>query len=357
MEMGQEADHNQFDTLTPDLPPQYELLSKVSEGGMGAIYKVRNRYTNLYYAIKVLRPENANDKEMKERFIFEAKAASMLKHPNICQVHDFGITQNQMPYLVMDWIEGISLGKKVSRFGPLSASEAIPIFQHVAAALAHAHQHRVIHRDLKPDNIMLARGDKEGPVGVYLVDFGIAKVLDSGGDITQSLGLTKTGMVVGTPLYMSPEQARGKDVDNRSDIYSLGCVMYFALAGKPPFVGDSFADTIYQHINSTPPELDPKAKIPGDLKTVMLKAMEKRPEDRYANTEEISTDLKKLTKGVSLDLGPLAAEREKSRKMIMTILTFVVSFVVVYAASVFLNSALNSISQNPKPAQHSNSTK
>lgn len=320
----------------PELPEQYQLIGKVSEGGMGTIYKVRNRYTGAHFAVKVLRQECADDDEMRQRFIREAKAASQLKHPNICQVHDFGISRD-VPYLLMDWIDGISLERKLRRDGPLHYLEATNVFQQIASALSVAHQHMVVHRDLKPENVMLTRQSSDGRTGVQIVDFGIAKLLTSeGDDVTKSQGLTRSGVVLGTPLYMSPEQALGKKVDQRSDIYSFGCLMYSSLCGAPPFVGETFVETANKHISEQPPPMSKDLKIPSDLKMIMLRAMEKKPEDRYQSIEEIGHDLKKLSKGVAIDRVTLGSERLKTRKRVITIIVFVVAFLVMFLAGLLL---------------------
>jgi serine/threonine-protein kinase len=336
-----------------DLPQQYKVLGKISEGGMGAIYKAQNRYTHATFAIKVIKPQHLNDQEVKQRFIVEAKAASALKHPYICQIHDFGISKSEMPYMVLEWIDGISLGKKVIRDGPLTVRETIQIFEQVAAALAHAHQHRVVHRDLKPDNIMLSQSKDDGRYCVHLVDFGIAKLLAEEGDMLASQGLTQTGVVVGTPLFMSPEQARGKAVDNRSDIYSLGCVMYYALSAKPPFVGDSTVETIHKHMNELPEDFTHRLKIPPGLQMIVLKSMEKNPEDRYQSAEEVVSNLKKLAKGVGIEIGMLSSERERLRQRVKTILFFVVGFAVMFGISIALqdlfpdNKTPHAVQQKP----------
>lgn len=332
-----------IDSQLPELPEQYQLIGKVSEGGMGAIYKVKNRYTGSHYAAKVLHKECADDEEMRQRFIREAKSASSLKHPSICQVHDFGISKN-VPYLVMDWIDGISLERKLRRDGPLTAIEAAQVFQQIAQALSVAHQHKVVHRDLKPENIMLERGGADGRTNVRIVDFGIAKVLsDEGDDVVKNQGLTKSGVVVGTPLYMSPEQALGKKVDQRSDIYSFGCLMYASLAGVPPFVGETFVDTANKHISEPPPAIHQILAVPADLKMIMLKAMEKSPEDRYQSVDEIISDLNKLTKGVALGRTELASVRQKRRKKIITAVVFIIAFIVMYIAGGLLQEALSGL--------------
>ncbi|MBS1955948.1 MAG: serine/threonine protein kinase [Cyanobacteria bacterium SZAS-4] len=335
--------------LAAELPPQYELFEKVGEGGMGFIFKARNRYTHSLYAVKVLRSEFDHDQRALDRFMFEAKAASSLKHPRICCVHDFGLTASGIPYLVMDWIEGISLGRKVSRDKQLSVSNALEIFQQIAAALMHSHQNKVVHRDLKPENIMLGF-DEQGRTAVHLLDFGIAKML-SDEDVGISGGLTRSGTVIGTPLYMSPEQARGLTIDRRSDIYSLGCVMYFTLTGVPPFLGKSVIDIITMHINAPPPEMDPALKIPADLKMIILKAMEKSPSDRYQSVEELALDLGKLNRGVSIERRMLAGERQLVKKKIVIVACFILGFIAMYAASIGLQNLLDASSNASSPEQ------
>jgi serine/threonine-protein kinase len=328
---------DQSDLQDSDLPKQYELLGKIRTGGMGAIYKAQNRFTKQFYAIKVLHPEGANDPQTRQRFTIEAKAASSLKHPHICQVFDFGVTDSEMLYLVMEWIDGISLDQKVTRDGPLQDAEAIQIFLQVCAALAFAHNNNVVHRDLKPDNIMLSRDQKSGANNVHIVDFGIAKVIKPDSNSKPSLeGLTQSGTIVGTPSYMSPEQARAKVVDKRSDVYSLGCVMYFALSGRAPFLGDSYMDVLYQHVKEPPPIIDPALKVSPKLTLIMLKTMEKKPEDRYQSMDLLAGDLKKLAKGVGIRLKPLARDREKFRNNVLMFASFIVGFALIYAFGIWV---------------------
>jgi eukaryotic-like serine/threonine-protein kinase len=339
------------DSVTLDLPQQYELLGQISQGGMGSVYKARNRYTGSFFAIKVMTIDPAKEEKALQRFIVEAKAASSLKHPRICLVHDFGLTPSKLPYLVMEWIDGISLGKKVYRDGPIRANEAIRIFQQITAALIHAHDHKVIHRDLKPDNIMLTR-DAAGSTEVHLVDFGIAKVLtDDDSDITQSLGLTSAGEVVGTPIFMSPEQAKASSrIDKRSDVYSLGCVMFFVLTGEPPFIGESVLDTMVKHLNEPPPEIPSSFAVPADLKKIVFKCLEKSVDDRYQSMDELAADLKKLTKGVSVRHGPLSGERKSTRKKLFGMVWFILGFLLMYGISIWVQNLLDSQKPNSSTA-------
>lgn len=336
------AEIDQPDLLQNELPKQYHVLGQIKAGGMGAIYKVENRFTKVIYAVKVIHPENAKDASTRQRFIVEAKAASLLKHPNICQTYDFGVSENHVLYLVMEWLSGISLQQKVSRDGFLPAAEATTIFQQVASALNHAHENYVIHRDLKPDNIMLSR-DQNGGTVVHIVDFGIAKVIS---DNTPSKdGLTKAGALLGTPMYMSPEQANGDPVDKRADLYSLGCVMYFALSGKPPFLGNSLLDTLYQHVHKPPPPLDSSLKISSDLISIMMKALEKKPEDRYQNMNQLLADLNKLAKGHNVKPRLLARDRKKIRSWFLLPLIFMAGFTAIQLFISGIEALNNSLKQ------------
>jgi len=330
------------DLLQNELPNQYTVLGEIKAGGMGAIYKVENRFTKVIHAIKVIKPESAKDAATRQRFIVEAKAASLLKHPNICQTFDFGVSDNHVLYLVMEWLTGISLQQKVSRDGPLSTGEAITIFQQVASALIHAHEHNVIHRDLKPDNIMLSFNQSGGTV-VHIVDFGIAKVIS---DNTPSKdGLTQAGALLGTPMYMSPEQANGDSVDQRADLYSLGCVMYFALSGKPPFIGNSMLDTLYQHVHKPPPPIDASLKISSDMLSIMMKALEKKPEDRYQDMNQLLADLNKLAKGDNVRPRLLASDRKKIRSGVLLPIIFLAGFAIVQLLFAGIEALNNSMKQ------------
>ena len=330
MSAATSASDDVFDRLVNELPQQYEVLGKATKGAMGAIYRAQNRYTQAQLAIKVLNTDCARDGMMVQRFVAEARATASLKHPKICQVHDFGLTESQMPYLVMDWIDGISLANKIKRDRHLPVGEAIAVFIQITEALAHAHERKVVHRDLKPDNVMLSRDD-EGRTQIRLVDFGIAKVLSDESNLLKE-ALTQTGVVVGTPTYMAPEQARGETIDGRSDIYSLGCLMYYSLTGKPPFLGATIIDTMHMHCNDAPPAMAPALKIPADLNLIILKCLEKSPADRYRNVEEVNSDLKKLLKGEAIKSKPLASQRKLTEKRRSTVVNF---FMVFLGAFVF----------------------
>lgn len=285
------------------LENKYEILEKIGAGGMGAVYKARHQLMHRQVAIKmVLAQLSANSMTLK-RFTQEARATSQLNHPNILTVFDFGISPSNQPYLVMDFLEGVNFGRVLEETRQIPIPRAIGIFLQVCAALGHAHQKGIVHRDLKPSNIMLIELDGQ-PDFVKVLDFGIAKVLSSVDGETDNL--TRTGEVFGSPLYMSPEQFRGKSMDARSDIYSLGCVMYRSLAGICPVTGKDVLECMYKHVNETIPPFSvtaPEAEIPERLEQIIMKALAKDPEERYASMNDLRADLEQCAE--ELALGPL----------------------------------------------------
>jgi serine/threonine protein kinase len=354
-ELGEIADEEA--AFLSELPKQYKLLGKISQGGMGAIYKAQNKYTGALFAIKVIKLESVRREKDLQRFVIEARAASLLKHPRICRVHDFGLTESKMPFLVMDWIDGIALSRKIQQDGRMSVPEATYIFQQISSALEHAHSNKVVHRDLKPDNIMLDR-DADGRTQIYIVDFGIAKVMkDEEKGPEEKSQLTSTGTFVGTPLFMSPEQARASStIDHRSDLYSFGCMMYYVLTGEAPFIGNSAIDTIAKHLHQTPADFPARFKIPPDLRAIVFKCMEKNVEERYQSAVQLSEDLKKLEKGVGIKHRPLVHEREKKRKQLVRIGAFILGFAAMYGISIGMQYLLDT-TQSKKEHRTETATK
>ncbi len=284
---SEEDQENPFLSMDIKLPDQYQLISRLSVGGMGAIYKARHRKTNAILAIKVLHPHIALKQNSKQRFEIEAKAASALKHPNIIVVHDYGLTPAEIPYMVMELIEGRTLKEEILKYKSLPAGRFFKVFIQVCEALEHAHKRGVIHRDVKPSNILLMDTDTSKDI-VKVVDFGIAKVITENDSETQEL--TQTGDIIGSPLYMSPEQCVGDPLDNRTDIYSLGCVMYESLVGRPPLADENVVKTIFKHVNVKPDNIAkarPDLNIPPQVEEVIFKSLEKSPSDRYPNIEAL----------------------------------------------------------------------
>ncbi len=284
---------------------KYEVLETIGGGGMGMIYKAKHILMKRIVAIKMMHPQYVSSASNLKRFQQEAQAASALSHPNILAVFDFGLTPAGAPFLVMDFLEGTNLAEVLDEVGLLPDSRATNIFAKACAGLAHAHSKGVIHRDLKPGNIMLVEFDQRKDF-VKIVDFGIAKVLPSG-DESESAHLTQTGEVFGSPLYMSPEQCRGRNLDIRSDIYSLGCVMYRTLTGSSPFFGQDPMECMYKQVNEAPNkffETNPDTKAPEALEAIVFKCLAKEPGERYQTMSELKEALLEFainTPGVVLD--------------------------------------------------------
>ncbi len=264
---------------------RYELLSIIGKGGMGKVYKARHKLMRRIVAIKVVHPHLVSNAYTMARFQQEAEAASCLNHPNIVAVHDFGLLPRA--YLVMDYLDGICLADLLENDAHLSLGRSLNIFVQICAALVHAHKHGVVHRDLKPSNVMLVTVDGKKDF-VKIVDFGIAKLMLK--DNPADTGLTSTGEIFGSPHYMSPEQCRGKPMDARSDIYSLGCIMYRTLTGQRPIPGHDLLECLYNHVTVPPgrfKDVCPEIDIPDMLEVIVLKCMEKKQENRFQTMTEL----------------------------------------------------------------------
>jgi serine/threonine-protein kinase len=277
-------------TQTPRVfSERYELNHLIARGGMAEVYRAHDRLLDRPVALKVLFPELSVDRSFVERFRREAQAAANLSHPNIVPVFDWGEDTGTY-FIVMEYIDGRPLSSILKSAGPLSAERTADIGAHVAAALGYAHKHGVIHRDVKPGNVLIT---DDGHVKV--TDFGIARAINT------EESLTQTGAVMGTATYFSPEQAEGLGVDARSDIYSLGVVLFEMVTGRPPFLGESPVAVASKHVRDHPPaprELNPQ--IPPTFEAIILKSMAKDPAHRYATAEELRADLLRFNEGRSV---------------------------------------------------------
>ena len=277
---------------------QFQILQKIGSGGMGSVYKATQPEMNRMVAVKILHPKLANRKDLVSRFRREARAMSHLTHPNTVKVLLYGELDDGSLYIVMEYLEGKNLNQAVRKEGPLPVERAIPILVQVCGALHEAHLQGIVHRDLKPENLFLSTngGLKDYP---KVLDFGLAKVTER--EMRPgSVMLTQEGMVFGTPEFMSPEQAQGKVLDARSDIYSLATILYEVLTGKLPFEARTPMEFIQLHVTKPPISLDeriPGKKFPAGLADVLSKALEKKPENRYKSAQEFAEALKPFAVG------------------------------------------------------------
>ena len=258
----------------------YRVLEKLGGGGMGVVYKALDTHLDRHVALKLLPPELTRDDDARERFVLEAKAASALDHPNICTIYDIDETSDRHMFIAMGYYEGETLKQRIGR-GPLPVDEALDITIQVAQGLAEAHSADIIHRDVKPANLMLAKNGL-----VKIVDFGIAKLLG----VT---GPTQTGTTLGTVAYMSPEQVAGDEADQQSDVWSLGAVLYEMLTGKQPFTGDNHwavMNAISNRPLESPDALRPE--VSTNVSSVVVRALDKAKDARYPSAAAFSADLK-----------------------------------------------------------------
>jgi serine/threonine protein kinase len=275
----------------------YRALSLLGEGGMGSVYLAEHPDIGRKVAVKVLRVELSRDTQLLGRFLNEARAANAIRHPNIIEILDSGTTPEGMPYLVMELLEGEVLASRMRRLGRLPLPTALEFAYQTASAVGAAHRKGIVHRDLKPDNLFLVPDQNDAArERVKVLDFGIAKLqVQAMGDSVK----TRTGTLMGTPVYMSPEQAMGtREVDHRSDIYSLGVILFEMVCGKPPFFSEGFGELVHLHLNVAPPS--PRTlmpTLPPGVDEVILKMLAKRPDERFQSMAEVQQVCKQLGEG------------------------------------------------------------
>jgi len=262
------------------LAGKYKIVEILGRGGMGIVYKAEDTKLKRFVALKFLPPELTRDEEARERFVLEARSAAALSHPNICTIHEID-EEKERSFIAMEYVEGKTLREEIEK-GPLEVERALKIAKQIAEGLEEAHKKGIVHRDIKSSNIMVtAKGQAK------VMDFGLAKV--KGGTL-----LTREGTTLGTVAYMSPEQAQGKDVDRRSDIWALGVVVYEMLSGQLPFKGERESSILYSVVHEEPKPLrEVRRDLPAELQQIVSRALKKRPESRYATAAEMISDLKK----------------------------------------------------------------
>src|SRR3989440_5234383 len=276
------------------LDGKYEIVSQLGAGGMGTVYRARRVLIGDEVAVKVLHSKFTGDETLVERFRREARAAAQLHHPNVVTIHDYGEARGRdaFAYIVMELVRGDSLRDLLRREGKLESGRAVALMRDVCAGVGAAHRRGIVHRDIKPDNIIVVPADEDSASErVKVVDFGIAKLRDMAHDAT----LTEEGAMVGTPFYMSPEQCKGEPLDARADVYSLGALLYEMLAGEPPFVAPSLTGIILKHINEPPPPMPQGLQVPAALRAAVARSLSKDPEARQRDATEFARDIQTAT--------------------------------------------------------------
>jgi serine/threonine protein kinase len=299
----------------------YKIIEKLGGGGMGVVHKAKDTKLDRIVALKFLPSHMLADKEAEQRFISEAKAASSLDHPNICTIHDINKTEDDQFYIVMGYYTGETLKKKLDN-GPLQNDTAINYATQIAAGLTRAHEAGIIHRDIKPANIIITDRDE-----IKILDFGLAKT-------SSEPSITKLGSTIGTVSYMSPEQSKGNNVDNRTDIWSLGVLLYQMLSGSLPFQGDYDQAIIYSILNEEPALLN---SLPEELEKILSKSLQKNPDDRYNNLNEMLDDLKKLKRTDVHQTTENKPSRTRNLKafIVSSIVVSILAFIVVYFVFIY----------------------
>jgi len=282
---------------------KYQVLEKIGHGGMGVVYRAMHTLMDREVALKVLHSHLVDSEEFLKRFRHEAQVASKLRHPNAVMIYDYGTT-GTLPYLVMEFVKGDTLKDLVSREGALNPKQLLEIMDQVFSAVTEAHRLGIVHRDLKPDNFILTKGD-DGKYFARVLDFGIAKVLHPEGSKQQTM-MTQAGAFFGTPRYASPEQALGKELDPRADIYALGVILYEGLTGEVPFDAPSMMELLLKHLNQPPPkvrERRPDLGISPQVESVVLKCLEKDRAKRFQSVTELAVGLRE-----AVELGSVPAQ-------------------------------------------------
>ncbi|SEU36651.1 serine/threonine protein kinase [Stigmatella erecta] len=289
------------------LNERFKIVEALGAGGMGRVYKAIQSPLDRMVALKILNPQYGQDKDpgFQRRFFLEANVTAKLRHPNTITIIDYGKTDDGIYYIAMEYIEGLTLSQMLTQTGPLPWPRALSIAQQIARSLREAHKVGLIHRDLKPANVMILNQEKDHDL-VKVLDFGLVKsFMPDGGNFPADVSLTQAGVILGSPQYMAPEQARNIS-DPRSDVYSLGVVLYQMLLGRPPFLAEQSIDIIVKHLNEPPPTFAaiwPNHTIPPEVEALVMKCLAKSPAERFDSMDRVLDSIRRTTAAAGLSSG------------------------------------------------------
>ena len=325
------------------LDSKYKLIEHLGEGGMGSVFRAQRLHIGDEVAVKLLHPDLLREQQALERFRREARAAAIIRHQNIVSIHDFSDgTSTEGPkseaYIVMELVQGVSLGNLLRREGRLSPQRAVALMQDICAGVGVAHRQGLLHRDLKPDNVIITPPSHENDEETAkVVDFGLAKVRD----VAASTALTHTGAVIGTLYYMSPEQCSGEELDARADVYSLGAMLYEMLTGGPPFRANNLAGLIAKHLHEPPPPFPPELGVPPALAAACFRALAKNRNDRQADAIAFGRDLRTPLSAPVLQQKPTRS----FNKWLLLVPVAIVALLLVVGLAIGLKFGMDQLTQ------------
>jgi serine/threonine-protein kinase len=324
----------------------YHLLERIGEGGMGQVFKARHERLDRIVALKVIRKDSRLDPQAIQRFEREARAAAQLSHPNIVTLYDADQVGNNY-FLAMEYVDGTDLARRVQQHGPLPVGEACEYIRQAAIGLHHAHERGLIHRDIKPHNLLVTRAEGSSGVGVVkILDMGLARLSSAGSGDDPGKRLTQLGTVVGTPEFMSPEQANDASaIDGRADLYGLGCTFWFLLTGKPPFCQGTSMEILLQHTLEQPAAIDKlRPDVPPELGRIVARLLAKRPKDRFATGADLAGALAPWCQTGAGSVPRVAARRNKRRLIVLA------GLLLIAGLSLAGMGMLSSLGTNPAPS-------
>jgi serine/threonine protein kinase len=338
------------------LDSKYKLIASLGQGGMGSVFRAQRLHIGDEVAVKLLHHDLVREKQALERFRREARTAAMIRHPNVVSIYDFndGTGETSEAYIVMELVRGVSLGNLLRREGRMSPERAVRLMLDICAGVGVAHRQGLLHRDLKPDNVIVAPpSHEEDEETAKVVDFGLAKVRDA----TAQTALTQTGAVLGTLYYMSPEQCNGEELDARADVYSLGAMLYEMLTGGPPFRSNNFAGLISKHLHEPPPHFPPSLGVSHAIEEVCLSALAKDRNHRQADAVAFGRDLQKaLTAPVSFQPTASVTTRRSPLRWIIAAAGVFVTLIAIVGIGIAIQFGVNRMQKSRNVAENVNQT-